>query len=43
MDESMGKGIIIEEYDENQWVVEIEITYSDGHKEKVKRYIDKET
>lgn len=43
MGESMGKGTIVEDYDENQWVVEIEITHSDGHKEKVKRYIDKET
>ncbi len=40
MGESIGKGTIIEDYNEDQWIVEVEIT-TNGCKQKVKRYIDK--
>lgn len=42
MEEFVGKGIIIEDYNEDQWIVEVEISDSSGNKHKAKRYIDKE-
>lgn len=38
----LSRGLIIGEYDENQWIVEIEIKYSNGYKDLLKRYIDKD-
>lgn len=40
--ELIGKGTILKDYNEDQWIVEIIIQNSNGSKEKTKRYIDKE-
>ncbi len=37
----IGKGIIADEYDENQWTVDVTIVNSDDSTRKVRRYIDK--
>jgi len=36
-----GVGIIVEDYDDKQWIVAFEMTYPNGYKTKVRRYIDK--
>ncbi len=42
MGKPMGKGTIVDEYDDRQWIVSF-VEFNNGHSQNVKRFIDKKS